>query len=242
MKYTSIYYVLPAFLFFALMFNEHSVLNSQNPTSAENIKLPKSNQVIIAYTDSINSITGNLYGIEFIDSNWVVTFDTIACSIGKNGFARPNQKKEGDGKTPSGKFAIGSAFGYDDDLHPDIDFIEINDNHYWVSDSKSPYYNKLIDFYPKGVFVEKMRRKDHLYKYGIVIEYNTAKIEKEKGSAIFIHIERKKGKPTAGCIAISEKSIKELINWLKPSKHPLIVMGNRNSLDLIEYEVKHRQK
>lgn len=199
-------------------------------TIINNDNILESTQAIISYSNSKSSHTGELYGIEFINNKWQVTFSTINCSLGRKGFADYDTKIEGDGKTPSGKFLLGDAFGYKKDLKTDINFIELNENHFWVSDTRSKLYNKLINYDPKDSYSEKMRRNDHLYKYGIVVEYNTDKIIKGKGSAIFIHIHRRKGSPTAGCLGISEEKIKELMKWIHPNKNPIIVMGIKNQI------------
>lgn len=185
----------------------------------------ESTQKIISSPKSKNATIGQLYGMELINGAWEVTFDTIPCSFGYNGFADLGKKKEGDGKTPSGTFPLGSSFGYERDLETDMDFIRLNENHFWVSDTMSEQYNRLVEHNPDDLYSEKMRRNDHLYKYGIIIEYNTQEVIKGKGSAIFIHVERRKGQPTSGCIAVSEGSMKELIKWIKPHKKPLIIMG-----------------
>jgi L,D-peptidoglycan transpeptidase YkuD (ErfK/YbiS/YcfS/YnhG family) len=199
--------------------------------------LKKSTQIIIAYSNLQNSVAGKLYGMEFLNNHWQVTFDTIDCSFGKKGFANNGNKIEGDGKTPSGQFLIGSAFGYKNDLESEMDFMVLKDNHYWISHNDSELYNQMVDFEPADdVYAEKMKRKDHLYKYGIVIEYNTQPVKKGKGSAIFIHVERRKGAPTAGCVASSEQNIKDLIQWIKPQKKPIITMGNLAEIDLKEYK------
>jgi L,D-peptidoglycan transpeptidase YkuD (ErfK/YbiS/YcfS/YnhG family) len=190
-----------------------------------------SEQFIIANSGIEDSCEGVLWGIELVNDNWIVTFDSILCTFGKNGLAESGTKIEGDGKTPSGVFSVGLPFGYKNDLGIDKDFIELSDDHYWVSDTNSQSYNKLVDYYPEGVYAEKMKRNDHLYKYGIIVEYNTENTIKGKGSAIFIHIERKEGAPTAGCVAISEKNIKKLIEWLKPEKKPMIIIGNADEIN-----------
>ena len=61
---------------------------------------------------------------------------------------------------------------------------------------------------------EKLFRKDNLYDYLIVINYNIGKIKKNKGSAIFVHL-TKNYKPTAGCVALKKKDfiiLAKLIN------------------------------
>ncbi len=179
-------------------------------------------QLIIATNKLLTDQTGELIGVEWQAGKWDTTFEVVSCSFGKNGIAKFNKKREGDGKSPSGNFGLGAAFGYTNDLNAAIDFIELTDNHYWVSDTASAQYNQMVEAFPEGVYAEKMRRKDHLYKYGLIIEYNTKEVVKNNGSAIFVHVERRKGAPTAGCVAISEAKMKALIEWLKPDLNPHI--------------------
>ena len=73
----------------------------------------------------------------------------------------------------------------------------------WCNDPKNKNYNKEIKV-SKKIKYEKIYRNDYKYNYFIVIEYNIKKIIPNKGSAIFLHL-TKDYKPTAGCIAISEK-------------------------------------
>ena len=198
-----------------------------------------SNQIILVHTKSNHSFEGILYGLEFVENDWLLKFDTVPCSIGKNGFAELSRKKEGDGKTPSGAYIIGAAFGDRNDLACDMDFIELSSYHYWVTDTSSNMYNTLVEHYPGKLQAERMKRKDHLYKYGIIIEYNTSDITKGAGSAIFIHVQRSKISPTAGCIAVSEDAIKKLIQWIKPSKRPIIIMGSADEVDTIKQKYIH---
>lgn len=224
--------------FISVFFNNQALLSQSNlvkrglnDTISHSEKGLEITQMIIAYTDKRNVATGKLYGVTYINNQWKVTFDTIGCSVGIKGFANFEKKVEGDGKTPSGKFPLGAAFGYKDDLKAKMNFIELQDTHYWVSDTASERYNKLINFNPQDAYSEKMKRNDHLYKYGIIIEYNTQKVVKGKGSAIFIHIERRKGSPTTGCIAVSEEKMKELITWIDPQRTPSILMGTKTLID-----------
>ncbi len=64
---------------------------------------------------------------------------------------------------------------------------------------KEKNYNKLI-YIKKSSHKEKMERKDHLYDLILIIEYNTRKIVKGKGSAIFMHLAKPGYQPTQGCI------------------------------------------
>ena len=125
------------------------------------------------------------------------------CSSGKNGIT--SAKIEGDLKTPKGTYSIGTLF-YRRDKITKIDTklkkLPIKKNMYWCNDTNSKYYNQLITSSKKGTY-EKMYREDSKYDLVIVINYNTEKIIKNKGSAIFLHL-TDNYKKTEGCIAIKK--------------------------------------
>jgi L,D-peptidoglycan transpeptidase YkuD (ErfK/YbiS/YcfS/YnhG family) len=76
---------------------------------------------------------------------------------------------------------------------------------YWCNDIKSKYYNKLITSIKEGTY-EKMYRNDNKYDLVIIIDYNTKKIIKNKGSAIFLHLTSNYQK-TEGCVAIKKNDM-----------------------------------
>ena len=80
----------------------------------------------------------------------------------------------------------------------------------WCDDPKSKYYNQLIKF-PFKHSAEKLWLKENSYDIILVIDYNLKPIIKYKGSAIFLHIQKKKYQATKVCIAISKKNMKILI-------------------------------
>lgn len=226
-------------LFFANCRQSNETETTQHPPKQETkIQPPTIQQIIIAYNENPTDQTGKLYGIEWKNEKWDTTFETIPCSFGKKGIAEISQKLEGDGKAPSGVFELGMAFGYQKDIEPQVEFLELRDNHYWISDTISPLYNQLVEEFPKDIYAEKMRRNDHLYKYGLVIEYNTKPVVKNKGSAIFLHIERRKGAPTAGCVAINEEKMKALIEWIKPELKPSILIATQKNIDFNALQIK----
>ena len=81
----------------------------------------------------------------------------------------------------------------------------------WCDDPNSSYYNKIIN-YPSKYRAEKLWRNDYIYDIIIVIDYNLNPVIKNKGSAIFLHIAKRKYKPTNGCIAVSKKNIKLIVS------------------------------
>ena len=127
------------------------------------------------------------------------------CCIGKNGSTR--NKKEGDKKTPRGIFEIENLyFRKDRKNKPNtlLKCVEIKKNMGWCNDIRIPKkYNKLIKINKKTKY-EKLNRKDYKYDFLIPIKYNFKKPISGLGSCIFIHL-TKNYRPTAGCVALSEK-------------------------------------
>ena len=135
----------------------------------------------------------------------------VKCSIGKRGIG--HKTKEGDLITPKGKYTIKYILYRKDrvkKIQTKIKTIVIRNNMGWCDDPKSKSYNKLIRF-PFTYSAEKLYRKDNIYDIILVLNFNTNPIYKNKGSAIFIHIAKKKFQSTKGCIAIAKIKLKELI-------------------------------
>jgi L,D-peptidoglycan transpeptidase YkuD (ErfK/YbiS/YcfS/YnhG family) len=145
-------------------------------------------------------------------------------ALGRNGIAAKDAKKEGDGYTPSGIYLITTAFGYTDQINTKLNYRKVTDNDFWVDDINSPQYNQWVSGRPQAQSFEEMRRKDNLYAQGAIIEYNTNPIVPGKGSAIFLHIWRNYYKPTAGCVATSQRNIRRLLQWLDKDKGAMIVL------------------
>jgi len=127
------------------------------------------------------------------------------CCIGKNGLTK--HKKEGDKKTPKGKFQIEHLYFRKDRLEKpltSLKCIRIKKNMGWCNDVKSPkMYNKFFKI-EKKIKHEKLNRKDYKYDLMIPIKYNFISPITGKGSCIFIHL-TKNYKPTAGCIGLKKK-------------------------------------
>jgi L,D-peptidoglycan transpeptidase YkuD (ErfK/YbiS/YcfS/YnhG family) len=137
------------------------------------------------------------------------------CAIGKAGIKK--KQKEGDNITPKGTFKITRVYYRSDrikNISTSIKKIKINKNMGWCNDSKSPFYNREIKLPSKFSF-EKLYRNDNLYDLLAVLNYNMNPVEKNKGSAIFIHIAKKRFKPTAGCIALQKKDLMNLMSVIK---------------------------
>ena len=130
---------------------------------------------------------------------------SFKCSIGKKGLT--TNKKEGDKKTPKGKFNIQNLYFRKDRISrpkTSLKCIQIKKHMGWCDDINSAKkYNKLIKI-DKKLKHEKLLRKDHKYDLMIPIKYNFNKPILGNGSCIFLHL-TKNYKPTAGCISLKKK-------------------------------------
>ncbi|HOA61323.1 MAG TPA: L,D-transpeptidase family protein [Verrucomicrobiota bacterium] len=160
-------------------------------------------------------------------NGWRRTAGPWPAVIGRNGFAPLGEKREGDGRTPSGVFRLGLAFGRPPALSTGLEYRQATDNDYWVDDPASPVYNRWVQGRPAGVSCEKMLLNNGLYDAGIVIEYNTAPIVPGRGSAIFIHVWDGDGQnATAGCVALDRARLMALLRRLDANANPVIVLGS----------------
>ena len=137
------------------------------------------------------------------------------CCIGKNGSTK--NKKEGDKRTPKGKFKIENLYFRKDRLEKPttlLKCIEIKDNMGWCNDVRYPkIYNRLFKKEKKTKH-EKLKRKDYKYDLMIPIKYNFINPVVGKGSCIFIHL-TKNYKPTAGCVGLAQKDFLIMLKVVK---------------------------
>ncbi len=149
-------------------------------------------------------------------------------------------KQEGDGRSPAGVFALGSAFGYAESASTGLPYLALSAQDYCVDVSGSPLYNRIVDTRVVGDSAvagstEPMRRDllaggDQAYKVGFVIEHNPQGVT-GAGSCIFAHLWKSADSTTAGCTAMPEPSMRTLLTTLKVSAHPVFVL-----LPRAEYE------
>jgi hypothetical protein len=163
-------------------------------------------------------------------------FNTMGVNIGKNGLGwglgeikfhhndkTEMVKKEGDKKAPIGIFKLPSVFGYEKKQNLNMPYIHASKDLICVDESSNRYYNKIIHMpsnKPKSF--ECMKRDDNQYRLGIVVEHNKQGI-KQRGSCIFIHVQKAKNTPTAGCTSMSYNDLKKIVLWLDRTKNPILI-------------------
>ncbi|MBA4317342.1 MAG: hypothetical protein C0412_02975 [Flavobacterium sp.] len=201
------------------------LIAEKNKSQLENV-----GQLLVVYNEKTESYTAVFVALEKKDNNWFVKQEPIAAGIGKNGFALPLQKLEGDGKSPTGIFKLGKLFSYEKQTNTLLENQQTSKEDKWIDDVNSPDYNKHVSGATDAKSYENLLLNTDVYKYCTVIEYNTNPVIKGKGSAIFFHLCIKENCFTAGCVAIKEDYMKLMVNWLDPKQNPTIIMGNLDVL------------
>jgi L,D-peptidoglycan transpeptidase YkuD (ErfK/YbiS/YcfS/YnhG family) len=132
-------------------------------------------------------------------------------SLGLAGLAA--LKREGDGATPIGRFAIRQVL-YRADRHvrptTPLPLRAIRSFDGWCEDPHDPNYNRLIKLSPRYEG-DRLTREDQLYDLIIVLGYNDVPRVRGRGSAIFVHLARDGYTPTAGCIGLSRHDLSMLL-------------------------------
>ena len=192
--------------------SEPSGADSADSKAAKLAAAAATDQIVLVEYDKGSKATLSVH--EKQGGVWKQILQTPAY-VGKNGIGKT---KEGDKKTPVGTYNLTTPFGILADPGAPQPYTKVTKYHYWCGASSSKYYNQLCDSRVNG---RKYTSSDeHLidykgaYNYCMFIDYN-AKGVAHKGSCIFLHC-FSKNKYTAGCVAISEASMKKIVRWAKP--------------------------
>jgi|SRR5947209_7845218 len=132
-------------------------------------------------------------------------------ALGRGG-VRAN-KREGDGGTPRGVFRpVRLWWRADRGLRPrtPLPVRRIAPHDAWCEDPKDRRYNRPIEI-AAGQPGDRLRRDDHLYDLIIEIDHNARPRVAGRGSAVFIHLARPGLTPTAGCVAMPEGRLRQLL-------------------------------
>lgn len=148
---------------------------------------------------------------------------SVPCALGSGGLSR--HKREGDGATPVGRFALKGGFFRPDRGSRPLSGLKLRPSRRddgWCDDPASACYNRAVRL-PFGSGHERLWRDDRLYDCGLVLDYNLGRTRKGRGSAIFLHVMAEAGTATAGCVALRPGDLRRLLPRL--SKRCRVVIG-----------------
>ena len=135
------------------------------------------------------------------------------CTVGKGGIS--SRKREGDGATPRGVHSIvGMLYRPDRIARPTEWAKPIGPLDLWSDDPTDQDYNMMVRA-PYGPSHERLRRADPLYDLVILTDWNWPYAVRGRGSAIFIHQQRRPGYPTEGCIAFSRRDLHAIARQIR---------------------------
>lgn len=125
-------------------------------------------------------------------------------------------KREGDGKTPIASMRVLEGF-YKHRLRmrafSSISMRPIQPSMGWCDEPNNPSYNRPVKR-PFGPSHETLLRKDELYDFVVVLDWNIFSRRRNCGSAIFFHIAKPGFPGTQGCIAVDHHTMRRLLPHL----------------------------
>ena len=207
-----------------------------------------SGQLIVVTTESWEATSGSLQRFERVEGNWVPVSDLIPVVVGRAGLGwgtglHPEQtngptKQEGDGRAPAGVFSMTETFGYAESEATGLPYVHTTRDVECVDDSDSQYYNRVVNRGEVEVdwaSHEEMRRRDELYRLGVVVAHNEAAVPRG-GSCIFLHIWRGPDTTTSGCTAMTSNAMEDVAEWLEAVENPVLVQLPQSEYERLRAE------
>ncbi|PAP76946.1 L,D-transpeptidase family protein [Rubrivirga marina] len=182
---------------------------------------------------------------------WAPVGETVSVVVGRSGLGwglglhggplpEGPTKAEGDGRAPAGVFRLSAAFGYAATAPTGLPYVPTPGLH-CVDDRASASYNLVRDVPPSRDWDshETMRRRDGLYRIGAIVAHNGPGVDARLlpegarlgdaapvpggGSCIFLHVWGGPGTTTAGCTAMADARLAEVLAWLDAEADPVLV-------------------
>lgn len=218
-------------------------LSAAGLSTARKSPVAGSRQLVVVTTDGWDALQGTLrrYERRSERSAWRPVGGTVPVVVGRSGLAwgvgrhapvpgGAPVKREGDGRAPAGSFRLSSAFGYapaGEVRWIRLPYLHSTEPVKCVDDPKSAYYNQVVDERKVAKdwdSKEDMRRRDHLYRLGVIVDHNwAAQTRPGAGSCIFLHVWQGPETGTAGCTAMEEEKLAEVVRWMDPARDPVLV-------------------
>jgi L,D-peptidoglycan transpeptidase YkuD (ErfK/YbiS/YcfS/YnhG family) len=219
---------------------------SAHAASVPDARVGDAQQVIVVEAPRWSATEGTLTTYERVDGKWKVVQPTVRAQLGYGGMVRGDRRRQGTGTTPTGVYDILSGFGRKADPGTGLDYIAVDRDDVWPYNPRVPSTYNVFQNAPRkwksyGSYVEYLWDMGMQYNYVAVLDYNLPKgpIRTDKrgirrsttppntsrGGGIFLHVDN--GRKTAGCIAVKEPVMRDIMRWLDPKKKPVFVIQVR---------------
>jgi L,D-peptidoglycan transpeptidase YkuD (ErfK/YbiS/YcfS/YnhG family) len=150
-------------------------------------------------------------------AGWQAVAAGIPAHVGAAGMAP--ETHDGQMLTPMGIFSLDFAFGTAPNPGGGLEYVQVGPDHWWDGDMKSATYNTMqvckkaqcpFDTNPSSG-TENLQIPQ--YAHAVVMGVNKQRVP-GNGGAFFLH--STDGGPTAGCVAIDDKTLVSIMKWLRP--------------------------
>ena len=140
----------------------------------------------------------------------------VRCAVGRGGIRW--DKREGDGATPAGRFALTEVlYRSDRGARPQtllpVRALSAQDG--WCDGPGDEQYNRLVAL-PYAGHHEELWRADGVYDLLAVIGFNDSPPVPGRGSAIFLHVASPGWGATDGCVAIELRALRTVLAGCGP--------------------------
>jgi uncharacterized protein YijF (DUF1287 family)/L,D-peptidoglycan transpeptidase YkuD (ErfK/YbiS/YcfS/YnhG family) len=147
--------------------------------------------------------------------------DGVHGSGGPVGRAGPT-KREGDGRSPAGVFALGTLHGIEPATREasKLPYQAIVADQVCIDDPASQRYNQVVSKStpPRNYqTAERMQRGDAMYDLALEVKHNRDPVVRGHGSCIFVHLSVGPNTRLTGCTGLSRADVSTLVHWLEPS-------------------------
>jgi len=215
-----------------------NVAPSRAATSVPTPRLPMglstadgATQLIVVTSASSRSSVATLRAFDRAGGAWRLAFGPVRARVGYNGWSAPRHRREGDGTTPEGIYALGTTI-YGTGTRPRVRyrFHHLVPGDFW---DENPATGRSYNTFqhsattdcahnPYGGATECLWLETTAYAYLAVIDFNVPATG-PYGSGIFLHVGTRSA--TAGCVAIAEPTLVRILEWLRPADAPRIVLA-----------------
>ena len=147
-----------------------------------------------------------------------LTTGTVRAALGRSGVTKASNKREGDGATPLGCYALRRVLFRADRVeqpHTRLPCRPLRPDDGWCDAPEDPAYNRPVRR-PYPASHEALWREDGLYDIILVLGHNDDPPMPGAGSAIFLHCKRDDYAPTEGCVALDPSDVSRLLAAASP--------------------------
>lgn len=207
-------------------------------------------QVIIVTTQHPSDTHGTLRALQRKpDGSWVTAVPSVHAWVGRGGVIPADERRQGSGTTPSGTFRLLWAFGVKPDPQTQMRYLRVNDSDVWPYDPRDPQTYNVFQPHVTPAnrtwrqgWAEPLAQYTRSYRHAVVLDYNlpngpiiqgadgirrtATPARRHAGGGIFLH--STDGTPTSGCVAVRDRIMVELLQWLDPAEKPVIIIRTLN--------------